>query len=156
MDAKIRWYQFYNEWAKLVPVMNDKLEKYGTDTTTRGDDFKLNNYGNWIWEHVGRTAKLTNEITRELNRVCGWMEGVVRRGGKDTTYYHTNYWPLYIDTYANLLYKAGKRTEALPWQELAVAKGREYKIGKGDLATLEENLEKMKKGEPTWPIEEAK
>ena len=85
----------------------------------------------------------------ELKRMIGWMEGVVRRGEKVTDY--IQYWPLYIDTYANLLYKVGETPAALKWQELAVTKGRELAINKSDFKIIEENLEKMKKGEPTWP-----
>jgi hypothetical protein len=58
-----------------------------------------------------------------------------------------------MDTYANLLYKVGETAEALKWQELAVAKGKERGIDKGTLKTIEENLEMMKKGEPTWPTD---
>ena len=80
------------------------------------------------------------------------MAGVERRGEKATGVY-TQYWPLYIDTYANLLYKMGETTEALKWQELAVTKSRELDLGKGDIEDIQENFEKMKKGEPTWPEE---
>ncbi|ACU60679.1 tetratricopeptide repeat protein [Chitinophaga pinensis] len=47
------------------------------------------------------------------------------------------------DTYANLLYKAGKKQEAIEWQEKAVKALPNEKA-------LAETLEKMKKGEPTW------
>jgi len=80
------------------------------------------------------------------------MAGVVRRGEKQTDSY-LKYWPLYLDTYANLFYKTGNTAEALKWQEMAVAKAKELDISKGDKKDLEENLEKMKKGEPTWPTE---
>ncbi len=39
-----------------------------------------------------------------------WMEGVIRRNPE----------PNHIDTYANLLYKSGKRHEAIIWQTKAV------------------------------------
>lgn len=78
------------------------------------------------------------------------MVGIVKSGEKATGIY-SQYWPLYIDTYANLLYKVGEVTEALKWQELAVTKGRELGIDKGDFNTIQENFEKMKKGVPTWP-----
>jgi hypothetical protein len=47
------------------------------------------------------------------------------------------------DTYANLLYKTGKKEEAILWQEKAVK-------GLPDDKALAEALDKMKKGEPTW------
>jgi hypothetical protein len=47
------------------------------------------------------------------------------------------------DTYANLLYKAGRRKEAIESQERAV------KMSNNDQAYID-TLEKMKKGEKTW------
>lgn len=52
--------------------------------------------------------------------------------------------PQAIDTYANLLYKLGRRQEALTWEEKAVELSKNEK-------SLVETLEKMKRGEPTWP-----
>jgi thioredoxin-related protein len=144
MEAKMTWYYFYGEMLNYASTLNNKMEKYGSDTTSKGEDFKLNNKAFLIWEKV-------NDVT-ELKRIIGWMAGVVRRGEKQTDYY-LKYWPLYIDTYANLLYKVGETNEALKWQELAVTKSRDLDIGKGDKEDIQENLEKMKKGEPTWPTE---
>ena len=144
MEAKMTWYYFYGNMLKYAITLNDKMEKYGSDTTSKGEDFKLNNKAFLIWEKV-------NDFT-ELKRMIGWMAGVVRRGEKQTDSY-LKYWPLYLDTYANLFYKTGNTAEALKWQEMAVAKAKELDISKGDKKDLEENLEKMKKGEPTWPTE---
>ncbi|PWV55496.1 sugar-binding domain-containing protein [Chitinophaga sp. S165] len=49
-----------------------------------------------------------------------------------------------LDTYANLLYKLGQKSEALQWQKKAVAAAPADK-------ELKTNLEKMQRGEPTWP-----
>lgn len=144
LETKLRWYQYYGNIVKLTPALNDKMEKYGSDTTSNGEDFKLNNMAFYMFKEINDTT--------ELKRIIGWMAGVVRRGEKVTDYY-IEYWPLYLDTYANLLYKIGETQEALKWQELAVIKSKEFKIGKGDIEDFEGNLEKMKKGEPTWPTD---
>jgi tetratricopeptide (TPR) repeat protein len=47
------------------------------------------------------------------------------------------------DTYANLLYKTGKRESAIEWEEKAVKLSKNKEIA--------ENLEKMKKNQRTWP-----
>lgn len=52
--------------------------------------------------------------------------------------------PVQMDTYAGLLYKAGRKEEALQWQERAV------KLADGHDQELIENLRKMKGGEITW------
>jgi hypothetical protein len=49
-----------------------------------------------------------------------------------------------MDTYANLLYKAGRTAEALEWQH----KANERTQGRDPL--IAENLAKMKAGKPTW------
>ncbi|ACU60661.1 glycoside hydrolase family 2 [Chitinophaga pinensis] len=49
-----------------------------------------------------------------------------------------------LDTHANLLYKLGKKQEALHWEEKALT------ASNGD-AEIQNNYEKMKRDEPTWP-----
>jgi thioredoxin-related protein len=144
LETKLRWYQFYGNISKLTPTLNEKMEKYGSDTTSKGEDFKLNNMAFIMFKEINDVA--------ELKRIINWMAGVVRRGEKATDYY-IEYWPLYLDTYANLLYKVGETQEAIKWQELAVTKSKELKIGQGDIDDIQGNLEKMKKGEPTWPTD---
>jgi thioredoxin-related protein len=144
MDGKMKWYLFYGNLLKYATTLNDKMEKYGSDTTIMGEDFKLNNKAFTIWESI--------KDTQELKRMIGWMTGIVRRGEKATGVY-IQYWPTYIDTYANLLYKVGETQAALKWQELAVTKARELAINKSVFNAIEENLELMKKGEPTWPTD---
>lgn len=156
MDAKMRWYWFYKDMWKYTLVMNDKMEKYGSDTTSRSEDFILNNLAFLIWEAVGNTVNPSQQEIRELKRVSEWMKGVVRRGASATGF-RLEQWHMYIDTYANLLYKIGRTTEAINWQEFAILKCKEIGGGWSDnLKGYEANLEKMKKGEPTWPIAELK
>ena len=52
---------------------------------------------------------------------------------------------MYIDTYANLLYKLGKKDEAITWEQKALDLAPE-----GEKKSYEETLDKMKKGEKTW------
>jgi thioredoxin-related protein len=142
LEAKMKWYLPNENMLKYAITLNDKMEKYGSDTTSMTEDFKLNNKAFIIWEKI--------KDSQELKRMIRWMTGVVRRGEKATGVY-TQYWPLYIDTYANLLYKVGEISEAIKWQELAVTKSREFGTDKSDANAIQENLEKMKKGQPTWP-----
>ncbi|MHA4893303.1 thioredoxin fold domain-containing protein [Pedobacter sp. PWIIR3] len=57
------------------------------------------------------------------------------------------------DTYANLLYKAGKVQEAIKWQEKAVNldKATAVKQNRKPDLTYAQNLAKMKEGIKTWP-----
>jgi thioredoxin-related protein len=51
----------------------------------------------------------------------------------------------YVDTYANILYKLGKKDDAIALETKALGLA-----GDSDKAGLQETLEKMKKGEKTW------
>ena len=53
--------------------------------------------------------------------------------------------PTQIDTYANLLYKAGRHREALEWEEKAV------RLSTGRDKEITDNLGAMKAGQATWP-----
>jgi hypothetical protein len=49
MEAKMQWYYTEGNMLKYAITLNDKIEKYGTDTTSMGEDFKLNNKAFLIW-----------------------------------------------------------------------------------------------------------
>jgi tetratricopeptide (TPR) repeat protein len=51
--------------------------------------------------------------------------------------------PMFIDTYANILYKLGNKQEAIKWEEKALALSNNDK-------EIQTTLDKMKKGEKTW------
>jgi thioredoxin-related protein len=53
--------------------------------------------------------------------------------------------PAFLDTYANLLYKSGKKTEAIAWEQKAVDASPE-----NERADYQSTLDKMRKGEKTW------
>jgi tetratricopeptide (TPR) repeat protein len=51
----------------------------------------------------------------------------------------------FVDTYANILYKLGKKDDAIALETKAVSLASDP-----DKAGLQETLDKMKKGEKTW------
>jgi hypothetical protein len=54
----------------------------------------------------------------------------------------------YLDTYANLLYKAGKVEEAVAWECKAADTAEGIYIGLKE--TYKKTAQQMKRGEPTW------
>jgi thioredoxin-related protein len=56
--------------------------------------------------------------------------------------------PYLMDTYANILYKLGLIQDAITWQKKAI-----YELGikKSKSLTIQQNFERMQKGEKTWP-----
>jgi tetratricopeptide (TPR) repeat protein len=104
------------------------------DAATRYDEFyNSGDYNTWAWELFRKT---NDKIT--LKKAAIWAKKGVD-SEKD---------PLRLasvmDTYANILHKIGRTSEALVWLEKAIA------ANPGDME-IKENYEKMKRGEKTWP-----
>ncbi|RKR80004.1 thioredoxin-like protein [Mucilaginibacter gracilis] len=74
----------------------------------------------------------------ELNRALYWYDQLFKYAPDERKF------PNNLDTYANLLYKAGRLSEAIALETQVVKK----EPGNSDFA---ENLAKMKRGENTWP-----
>ncbi|WP_217602356.1 DUF255 domain-containing protein [Chitinophaga sp. GbtcB8] len=109
-----------------------KVEKYGTDTTNALMDATLNNFAWHVLMHSNDSA--------QINTVIGWMQRVAHRNCCTPM---SNIW----DTYANLLYKAGRRDEALFWETKAL-----NNVISEDFSQLyRTTINKIKRGEPTWP-----
>ena len=49
----------------------------------------------------------------------------------------------FLDTYANILYKMGRKDEALTYEQKAIALDPKA-------TDIKDNIEKIQKGEPTW------
>jgi len=71
-----------------------------------------------------------------LNKALSWSKKSLEQD-KDN--------PMYLDTYANILYKLGQTKEAIEIETKAVEL-----IEVKDKKSYQETLDKMKKGEPTW------
>jgi thioredoxin-related protein len=150
LETKKMWYLYYHKQLEFAKAMNDKMEKYGTDTTDRAEDFRLNNMAFILFKELGPTTVPGKEVITELARVTAWMEGVVRRGATATGR-RLQQWPMYIDTYANLLHKIGRTAEAIKWEEFAIKKGEEVGDDKENIELYEDCLMNMNKKKPTWP-----
>ncbi len=121
------------KWPEYIKYNIELIERYGTDTTNSYVDATVIN--NFVFNGIFLHGNDPEHYEKGLR----WMEGVIRRNPKEANH---------IDTYANLLYKAGNNTEAIEWQTKAVELAKETQSI--FLENLEKNLEKMKKGEPTW------
>lgn len=56
--------------------------------------------------------------------------------------------PAAYDTFANLLYKIGRTKEAIEWENKAL----ELDKGSPESRSFKQTIEKMKKGQQTWPV----
>jgi hypothetical protein len=114
-----------------------QVDTYGLDTAGLGWVF----VNNFAWDYVFMYC--TNKDT--LNKAAGWMEVIIKGHPQDC---------VCIDTYANLLFKAGRIAEAILWEGKAINMDEEAakKENRGPSKSYRETLEKMKGGIPTWVI----
>lgn len=137
VDAQYKWYTQKKDWSQLIKVKVKQVDTYGLDTAALGWVF----VNNFVWDYV--VMYCTNKDT--LNKVAGWMEIIIKGHPEDC---------VCVDTYANLLFKAGRITEAILWEEKAIkldemAAKRENRVPD---KSYRETLNKMKRGIPTWVL----
>nr|WP_295864693.1 sugar-binding domain-containing protein [uncultured Chitinophaga sp.] len=88
---------------------------------------ELNTYAWTVFENISDPTHLSN--------AANWCQHMLKVDNN----------PAYIDTYANVLYKAGKKDDAIATEEKAVELAPA-----SDKKTYQDILDKMKKGEKTW------
>ncbi|GAA0552441.1 sugar-binding domain-containing protein [Chitinophaga japonensis] len=120
LRAKTIYYLNRQEWDSFAKAAAGYVSKYGQYMRTD----ELNQFAWTAFEQVNDTSLLEPALD--------WSQ-LSLKGGDQAAY---------LDTYANLLYKLGKKEEAIKYQEKAVSLTAD--------ASLKENLEKMKRGERTW------
>lgn len=125
LEMQPRYFSYTKNFPALRDSFNKYIAKYGSTITA----MDLNNMAWSIFENCDDPACL--KAASEWSKLSLEKE-------KDT--------PMYLDTFANLLYRLGEKDQAIKTQEKAISlltandKKEEY------VATLQ----KMKKGEKTW------
>jgi tetratricopeptide (TPR) repeat protein len=112
--------------GKDIPNFVAMKVKIHKDFPTAVSDFDANNDA-WMVFQQSSDAQL-------LQHALSWSEKLVQKDPHDAAA---------IDTYANILYKLGKKDDALSWEQKAVA----IDPGNKDIADA---YEKMKNGQKTW------
>lgn len=119
---KVQFYQGTKNWAKFQPAVLSYMGKYGTEVKAE----MLNNFAWSVFEN----CKDPDCIAAAM----AWSKRSVEETKEKE--------PMFLDTYANLLYKLGKKNEAIAMQQKAVDLLPADE--KGDYQTT---LDKMKKGQ---------
>lgn len=121
--GKVMYYEGKKDWPHFQPAIVAYMQKYGAHVSPE----ELNNYA---WDVFSNCADMSC-----VADALDWS----KRSFKDQPN------PAFIDTYANILYKLGKKDDAITWEQKALdlASGE-------DRAGYQATLEKMKKGEKTW------
>lgn len=148
------------DWTAIRKNLTAKYGKLGEELAMQSQTFYAVNSKDWgmfgkvakSWfEQYGSKRKWVNNMT--LNTIA-WaaFENTDDKQGLEAALTMSNKIiesgegsAAEIDTYANLLYKLGQKEKALEWEAKAVE-------GAPDQKDIQEAYEKMKKGEPTWPV----
>jgi hypothetical protein len=121
------WYELKQDWPASTKSGAMLLEECGVGRTALG----LNEIA---WEIF-----LHSDDKEELEATANWARQEAQKHPKDGNR---------LDTYSNLLYKLGRTTEALESQQRAVQLTRDANAP--FLKEIEQDLELMKQGGPTW------
>lgn len=123
--TKINFYLNKKNWGSFKQEVASYVAKYGEDKISPAE---LNSYAWAVFENCKDMTCVTEALE--------WS----KKSFKDKEN------PMFMDTYANILHKMGRTKEAIEVQEKAVAMTTDEASKK----ELQENLDKMKKGEKTW------
>ncbi|MEP7376782.1 MAG: thioredoxin fold domain-containing protein [Chitinophagaceae bacterium] len=124
--SRVDWYRRHWNNDGVFNVWVEQVAKYPEDL--RLSYFDINNQA---WQ-----AFMNVTDKKVLNSYISLMKVLVGSFSKNA---------IIIDTYANLLYKIGKRTEAITWQEKASI----HSPNKDYIVTIEQ----MKQGKPTYGVQ---
>ncbi len=101
--AKVIYYQNKKEWNNFGPAVNDYMKAYGSKASPQ----QMNTFAWAIFENCNDMTCVENALT--------WSKKSFEKDNNQA----------FIDTYANLLMKAGKKQEAIEWETKAVAMAKE-------------------------------
>jgi thioredoxin-related protein len=129
LGAKTDWSGSRKDWSVHTEDLILYVERYSPKSDSGGQfqALYLNNFAWDIFQHSTDTAQLDIALHWSLRAVI--MDPV----------------PAWMDTYANILYKLGRRSDALKWETIALALDGEEGI--------KSNYQAMKAGKPTWPLD---
>jgi thioredoxin-related protein len=144
------------DYDTLEKQLNTKYEKVNFSKTISSmklsnylqkKDWKtfVNEYDKIVKTNANITAEELNEYAWQMFEECNDQEALKVALAWSKLAVERNEVGYIVDTYANLLYKLGDTKNAILWQEKAVSITSEDRREE-----LQTNLDKMKKGIPTW------
>lgn len=122
--TKVIYYQNKKDWNNFQSEVVSFMNKYGDKANAN----ELNTYAWAVFENC-----------KDMTCISQALEWSKRSFAENQN-------PLFMDTYANILYKMGKTQEAIGIEEKAMALAADDASKK----SLQTTLDKMKKGDKTW------
>lgn len=121
--GKVKYFLSKQDWINFPSAAISYMKEYGSKVNATD----LNSYAWTIFENC-KDAKV-------IKKALGWSKRSIELQND----------PNFIDTYANLLYKDGQKSEAIAWEEKAMAM-----VDATEKESYLLNIAKMKKGDKTW------
>jgi len=135
INAKVRWYSFKKEWGPYVNSLESQVDLLGDLTKVYW--LQLNSAAWKMFEHSNNRQQLEKALT--------WSEMAIKNQQKDTSLKSPEYKIPLFDTYANLLYKLGRVSDAIAFYQRQI-----IPFAPADYPLYVETLKKMKQGIRTW------
>lgn len=130
LDERARYYAKRKLWSKCARASFLLMRKFG-------DALGESQMNSISWDYIFKHC----DNRRIVAEAIKWMRHYLDRNPK----LEEN-----ADTYANLLYKSGRRYEAMQWEQRAIQLAEKGNLYPGDVAEYKSNLKKMESGIPTW------
>jgi thioredoxin-related protein len=121
--AQVIFYENKQDWERFSPAVVSYMKEYGSKASSS----QLNSFAWNIFLNCNDMAC--------VQQALDWSKRSIDE----------NQEPAFMDTYANILYKLGRKDEALEWENKAMSAASE-----NDKKTYQETIDKMKTGEKTW------
>jgi thioredoxin-related protein len=133
MLQEVRYYGEKKQWANCESTAFLLFNKFGNKV-----GFGAINYISWNY------LFLHSDKRKILVEAAKWMRYGIDKKEPDKFDYEK------FDTYANLLYKIGKKEDALVWESKAIDTISKRNPGAGHVQDFKADLKRMEKGEQTW------
>ncbi|MBS1746420.1 MAG: DUF255 domain-containing protein [Bacteroidetes bacterium] len=121
--AQVIYYENKPDWEKFAPAVVSYMKAYGS----KANSSQLNDFAWNIFLNCNDMACVQQALE--------WSKRSIDQ----------NQEPAFMDTYANILYKLGRKDEALVWENKAMTAAPE-----NEKKGYQETIDKMKSGEKTW------
>lgn len=157
INPRVDWYKYKKDRKELVKVYVDKIEAMVLDSAGKVPSAKVaTRLNDVIYDYFFHDT----DDKLILEKALMWQKMIIDLTPEDMSN---------LDTYANLLYKLGRKDEALKEEQIAIKTSKEnlqvqindvektgqsatdlFSVEREVIDGMEKTLAKMKAGQPTW------
>ena len=145
------------DWNAMQKSMAEKYPAYAAEVTAKSKVLYYQQHQDWPHFQTAIVAYMTaygahatadelNEYAWTVFQNCPDMTCVADALDWSKRSFQDKPEPGFMDTYANILYKMGKKDDAITWEQ----KAADLSASADEKAGYQATIDKMKKGEKTW------